>query len=246
MVGKELQVDEITKTLLCNVHPLMMFQAKMKEIYHDIHNSLGNKAIVECFLVDIEFKHESFVIKSLKCLSNFINNNYSSKPWNRSGHLASFIAPKENRPLSLKDHHLNRISECALALLYHLDDIHKYLDKFTNIINGMFILDRTFADMEILQPTYAALGLLGIHILKPYHELMMVKKTNYSTLIKAFLILYNELKVHLLLLCYHWSSVSTLSLMKSLKSHCQIKSFFINCYMLQNSRQKIILRRFCI
>ena len=193
MVGKELQVDEIPRTLLCNVHPLMMFQAKMKEIYHDIHNSLGNKAIVECFLVDIEFKHESFVIKSLKCLSNFINNNYSSKPWNRSGHLASFIAPKENRPLSLKDHHLNRISECALALLYHLDDIHKYLDKFTNIINGMSILDRTFADMEILQPIYAALGLLGIHILKPYHELMMVKKTNYATLIKAFLILYNEL-----------------------------------------------------
>ena len=73
----------------------------------------------------------------------------------------------ENRSLSLKDYRFNRISECAIALLYHLDDIGKYLGKFTNIVNGMSILDRTFADMEILKPIYAALGLLGIHILKP-------------------------------------------------------------------------------
>ena len=144
-----------------------MFQTKMKEICHAIHNSLGNNKLVECFLVDIEFKHESFVIKSLKCLPNFINNNYSFKPWNRSGHFASFNAPTENRSLSLKDYRFNRISECAIALLYHLDDIGKYLGKFTNIVNGMSILDRTFADMEILKPIYAALGLLGIHILKP-------------------------------------------------------------------------------
>ena len=128
------------------------------------------------------------------CLSKFINNNNSSKPWNRSRHFASFTAPKENRSLSLKGHHFNRITECALALFYHLDDIGKYLDKFTNVVNGMSILHRTFADMEIIKPIYAALGLLGTLILKPYHYLMMDKKTNYSTLIKVFLSLYNELK----------------------------------------------------
>ena len=53
MVGKGLQVDGIPKTLLCNVQHLMMFQAKMKDICHDIHNSLGNKKIVECFLVNV-------------------------------------------------------------------------------------------------------------------------------------------------------------------------------------------------
>ena len=108
----------------------MMFQGKLKELCQDIHNSLGNKKITEFFLVDVEFKNESFVIKSLKCLWNFINQDYSSKPWNRSGHFASFIAPKENRSLSLKDHRFNRLSECALNLLYHLDDIGDYLEKF--------------------------------------------------------------------------------------------------------------------
>ena len=193
MLGKELQVDEIPKTLLCNVHPLMMFQSKMKEICHDIHNSLGNKKIAECFLVDIEFEDELFVIKSLKSLSNFINNDYSSKPSNKPGPFATFIAPKENRSLLLKDHRFNRISECALVLLYHLDYFGKYLDKFTNNFNGVSILDRTFADMEILKPTYAAPGLLGIHVLNPYHNLMIDKKTIYSTLIKGFPSIYNEL-----------------------------------------------------
>ena len=75
-------------------------------------------------------------------------------------------------------HRSNRLSECALTLLYHLDDISKYLEKFTNIVNDMSILDRTFTDMEVLKPIYAALGLLGIHILKPYHYLMMDTDTN--------------------------------------------------------------------
>ena len=88
---------------------------------------------------------------------------------------------------------VNMIIECALALLYHLDDTGQYQDKFTNIINVMSVLDRTFVDMEILKPIYVALGLLGINILKPYYYLIMDKKTNCSTLIKAFLSLYNKL-----------------------------------------------------
>ena len=54
--------------------------------------------------MDVDFKNESFVIKSRKYLSNFINQDYSVKPWNRSNHFASFIAPKKNKSLSLKDH----------------------------------------------------------------------------------------------------------------------------------------------
>ena len=42
-VAEEIHVDHIPKTLLCNVHPLMMFQGKIKELCQDIHNSLGNK-----------------------------------------------------------------------------------------------------------------------------------------------------------------------------------------------------------
>ena len=165
----------------------------VSEICHEIQNLLGTKKIVECILVDIEFKCEPFVTKSLMCSSNLIDNNYLSKPWKRSYHFALFIKPKENGSVLLKEHCFNRTSECALALLYCLNDIGKYLDKWTNIVNGMSILDRIFTDMEMINFVYHTLGLLGIHILKSYHYLLIVKKTKYSTLIKAFLCFYHEL-----------------------------------------------------
>ena len=140
-VCQELGVEEVPRTLLCNVHPLMMFQGKIKELCQEIHDSLGNKKIHECFLVDVEFKNESFVLKSLKCLSNFINKDYSAKPWNRHTHFSNFICPKKNHSLSLKDHRFNRLNDCALAILYHMDDITRYLEEFNNIINGITILD---------------------------------------------------------------------------------------------------------
>ena len=101
-VAEELNVNHIPKSLLCNLHPLMMFQVKIKELCQDIHNSLGSKRIVESFLVDVDFKNESFVIKSINFLSNFINQDYPAKPWKRSNHFASFIVPKKINHYLLK------------------------------------------------------------------------------------------------------------------------------------------------
>ena len=44
-VCDELDIDEIPGTLLCNIHPLMMFQGKIKELCQEIHDTLGNKKI---------------------------------------------------------------------------------------------------------------------------------------------------------------------------------------------------------
>ena len=98
------------------MHPLMTFQGIIKELCQDTHNSLVIKKIIESFLVNVDFKNESFVVKSIKCLPNFINQDYSAKPCNRSSHFAVFITPKKNKPLSLKDHRFN------------------YLDKYENIV----------------------------------------------------------------------------------------------------------------
>ena len=63
--------------------------------------------------------------------------------------------------LCLKDHRFNRLGDCAVTLLYHLDDITSYLDKFSNIVNGITVLDRSFVEMEILKPIFAAIGFIG-------------------------------------------------------------------------------------
>ena len=59
-----------------------------------------------------------------------------------------------------------------------MDDIYHYLETYENIINGITILDRSFLEMEVLKPIYAAIALVSIHILIPFHHLVVDKKQN--------------------------------------------------------------------
>ena len=172
-VCEELGIEDkkTPKTLLCNVHPLMMFQGKLKKVFQQIHDLIGNHKIKECFLVDTDFHSESFIWKSNHCL-NFISVDYSAKPWNRQD-FDTFNDPKKNKAISLKDRRFNRLSDCCLSLVYHLEDITKFLEKFKNVTNGIAILDRSFVEMEILLPIYCTVALLGHHFTHPFHALLV-------------------------------------------------------------------------
>ena len=194
-VCEDLEIDSnlAPKSLVCNIHPLMMFQRQVKKVFSIIHDAFGNAKIKECFLVEVEFQNESFIVKAITCLSSFINKDFSAKPWNRQSHFESFIHPKKNESLSFKDHRFNRIFECCLSLIYHLDDIKSYLDEFRNIINGVSILNRAFLDMEILKPILCAAALMGVHITKPLMNIIQDKETTHSQLSKVFKDLYTDL-----------------------------------------------------
>ena len=62
------------------------------------------------------------------------------------------IKPKKNMAISFKDHWFNRLPECCLSLMYHLDDIADYLNANSTIINAIAIIDRSFIEMELLKP----------------------------------------------------------------------------------------------
>ena len=47
--------------------------------------------------------------------------------------------------------------------------------------------------MEVLKLIYMAISMLGIHIFKPFHELLIHSETIYTTLLKSFPKLCNEL-----------------------------------------------------
>ena len=46
-VCEKLEVEDVPKTLLCNVHPLMLFQSKIKEFFDDIQRSFGTQKLGE-------------------------------------------------------------------------------------------------------------------------------------------------------------------------------------------------------
>ncbi len=156
-----------------------------------LHSSLGAQKINECFLVDIEFQNESFVVKAIKCLINFINRDYSAKPWNRSTHFTEFIKPKQNMSITLKYHRFNRLFDCSLTILYHLGDIAEYLDKYSSIVNGITILDRSFVEMEILNQFFLL-----------YHF------SGSTSPILSHFAAWQWNKLHILFLCLHFSRLT--------------------------------------
>ena len=83
--------------------------------------------------------------------------------------------------------------DCCINILHHLDDIKLYLETYSNILNGVAILDRTFLDMEMLKPIFCSAALIGIHITRPFLSILLDTETTYDTLRSAFPILYNDL-----------------------------------------------------
>ena len=95
------------------------FKRTLKLSGKKIHDAFGANTIKECFLTDVDFRNEYFIYKAITCLCSFINS------------------PKKNESLSLEDHHFNWVFGCCINILYHLDDIKLYLDKYSNILNGV-------------------------------------------------------------------------------------------------------------
>ena len=77
----------------------MMMQRKVKEVFRLIHDAIGATKDQECFLTDIDFANDDFITKAITCLSNFINKDYSAKPWNRQSHFYNFIKPRNRSGL---------------------------------------------------------------------------------------------------------------------------------------------------
>ena len=151
-------------------------------MFQDIHDGLGHAKIKDCFLVNIDFKNQSFIVKALKCLSLFMIKDFSAKPWNKSSNFESFISTKKNESLSFKDHRFNRIFDCSATILHHLKDIKNYLEQNKQNLNAISIIDRVFLDMEILKPIFCATALMEMHITSPLMVILLDTNTKYSTI----------------------------------------------------------------
>ena len=113
MVWEEVESEYVPSSLVCNIHPLMMMQRKVKQLFQVIHYKIGNNEIHKYFYVDVDFKSQSLPSKAIRCLTSFISRNFSTKPWNRQKYFDAFIYPKKNESFSLKDHRFNDIFECC-------------------------------------------------------------------------------------------------------------------------------------
>ena len=56
MVCEEVESEYVPSSLVCNIHPLMMMQRKVKQLFQVILDKIGNNDINKCFCIDVDFK----------------------------------------------------------------------------------------------------------------------------------------------------------------------------------------------
>ena len=186
-VCEDLNIKEVSGSLLCNVHQLMMFDWKMKELCQKLHDCPSGEKLEDCFLVDIDFQRESFPIQAIKCLSFFFFcNDFFAKPRNYTWHFGEFIRTKENVTLSPKDSWFYHLPYCCIRLFYLFDDIASYLKKFSDLLNNAALNDPSFVKMKLLKPIFAEIAVLWLHITHSFHCLLMYKpKISFMALLNC-------------------------------------------------------------
>ena len=48
MVCEEVESEHVPSSMVCNIHPLMMMQHKVKQMFQVIHDKIGNNKIKNC------------------------------------------------------------------------------------------------------------------------------------------------------------------------------------------------------
>lgn len=57
-LGAEFETEKVPDSLIFNVHPMMMFQRKVKQVWQEMHDAVGTNTIKDCFIIDEDFQNE--------------------------------------------------------------------------------------------------------------------------------------------------------------------------------------------
>ena len=85
------------------------------------------------------------------------------------------------------------VERCS-TLVYHLDVIASYFDKYQNVINGVSTLIKVSQKRCCSNLFSLTTSLIDIRLSSPFQALLKSKKANYSKLLEVFLNLYQQLK----------------------------------------------------
>ena len=127
-------------------------------------------------------------------MTRFLNHDCKHKPWNKLT-FDLYIAPKQNKYLILKEEQLNQLSATCAVILYHVQVIISFLDKYEHVTKKLACIVRCFLAFDFLKKyKYFAGDLTGLHLIEPNLFFIMLSDINYSKLIPAFQQLNLDLK----------------------------------------------------
>ena len=181
--------------IFCNIHPVLMFDEKMKKMWQDLQIKIGAEKIFPSISYsNLDQETTVVILQCLDALMRLVSPSYSHKAWSRYFQFNKFLGQRKNRAFAVKDRRFGALPASCLVALHHFDDILNYLDQNPDCRNQLACICRGMADLEdVLKFSWACLGLIGIHLYEPYLFLIIDLNTVQSKLIPLFQQLFDEL-----------------------------------------------------
>lgn len=193
LVAMDLGTDHIPEELLCQTHPVLMFNREMVKGYKCIEKEIGKDKLYSSVLVDISNSDDTVMEQYVDVSMRFVSPDFNHKNWNYSEQFGEHIDPLKNLSVGLMKQRFDRFVYASALLFHHHHQIDTFLDKYEHVTNSLACIVRAFIDISCLNVMVLATAIIGLHLIEPYLSLTYHETVKYDKLIPAMQQLYIDL-----------------------------------------------------
>ena len=149
VVAEALGTEHLPDHLLCQAHPVLMFNRVMQKTFKEVDQVIGSEKIFSTFAVAISEQQESVTEQFLDCVTRLVTHDFDHKSWNYADQFDIFIFPEKNPAKRLQKERFNSFTYTAMVGLWLDSHVREFLLKFTNITNSLACILRSLRTLNI-------------------------------------------------------------------------------------------------
>ena len=143
-----LLIEHQSGQVFFNIHPVLMFDEKMKEIWQDLQIKIGAEKIFPS--ISYSNLDQDITVVILQCLDaqiRLVSPSFSHEAWSRYFQFNKFLGERKNRAFAVKDRRLGALPASCLVALHHFADILAFLDQNPDCRNRLSCICRGMEDI---------------------------------------------------------------------------------------------------
>ena len=192
-VSIDLGTNHVPDELLCSTNPVLMLNRAIIDVSQTIESAVGKAKLYAKATVNVTTTHDTVSQEFLDIIMRFISKDFDHKPWNYAELFATHIAPKTNEAVQLKKERFNRFAYACACVVYHVEDLWTFLDKYEHVTNNLACVLLAFQDVGCLATILLVAAILGVHLIELFFALTYSGHVTYRELIPAMQKLYENL-----------------------------------------------------
>lgn len=193
MVAESLGSEHVPGHLLCQVHPVNLFNREMQKMWKEVDTTIGPDKIFAGFAVSVSDQQVSVTEQWMDCVTRLVTHDYDQKAWNKAEEFDIFIAPLQNPARRLIAERFNSLAYTCLVSNWLDEHVSEFLAKYTSITNSLACIVRSFESLDYVRVLSAIGVILGVQLVEPFLSLTSSSETTWQKLVEAFPTLYHDL-----------------------------------------------------